>query len=587
MKLKKMLYCVLAFVVFPIMSSANAEEKELFKAVYDMSDTAADGENGVVFEQEVPDGDYTVTVTTGGKTETKANVYINGGERVRAYTLEAGKTQENEQPVVPKDGKITVQVLGESPNVTEIKIEQLPERTEKGDKLTIYVAGDSTAQTYDYAKVYPQTGWGQVFGDYFTDDVSVENRAMGGRSSKSYNNDGRLDRILTEMHPGDYVFIQFGINDGAENKPERYISTEDYKKLITEKYIGEVKKRGGVPILLTPTAASWWDEEKNEFMESRQDYAVPTKEIAEETGVTLIDINEIMTKSWNSMDKAEVLGGYFICEPLESKAYPVGTDDHTHIKESGARVIAQMIITDFSEKLPELMPYIKLSSIPSDIENHWVSTLVHDESDINIFDVIDGYEDGTFRPDNSVTRAEFLKMVMAACNIPGHAYRDLSMLGVAEDDWYRFYAQSAADKGLIPWTMLDDCIGTAETDYVISEATDDKEAVTAKITEYKPADGQSVMAFKGDEPITREEMAAVLMNCVSYYQKNGSSGFTAQTKEESFADIDAAADAYKNAVEAAYSYGFIEGDDNLMFNPKSGLTRAEAVTVIYNIGNLK
>ena len=52
---------------------------------------------------------------------------------------------------------------------------------------------------------------------------------MGGRSSKSYDNDGRLDRILTEMHPGDYVFIQFGINDGAENKPERYISVEDYK----------------------------------------------------------------------------------------------------------------------------------------------------------------------------------------------------------------------------------------------------------------------------------------------------------------------------------------------------------------------
>ena len=137
-------------------------------------------------------------------TETKANIYINGGERVRAYTLEAGQTQENEQPVVPKDGKITVQVKGENPNVTEIEVQQLADRTEKAEKPTIYIAGDSTAQTYNYQKAYPQTGWGQAFANYFTDDVIIENRSMAGRSSKSYNNDGRLDKILTEMHPGDY-----------------------------------------------------------------------------------------------------------------------------------------------------------------------------------------------------------------------------------------------------------------------------------------------------------------------------------------------------------------------------------------------
>ena len=50
------------------------------------------------------------------------------------------------------------------------------------------------------------------------------------------------------------MFIQFGINDGAENKPERYVSVEDYKKLITDKYIGEVEKRGGTPVLMTANA---------------------------------------------------------------------------------------------------------------------------------------------------------------------------------------------------------------------------------------------------------------------------------------------------------------------------------------------
>ena len=76
--------------------------------------------------------------------------------------------------------------------MTEIDIEQLPTR-EKAEKPTIYIAGDSTAQTYNYTKVYPQTGWGQVFADYFNDDIIIENRAMGGRSSKSYDNDGQRD----------------------------------------------------------------------------------------------------------------------------------------------------------------------------------------------------------------------------------------------------------------------------------------------------------------------------------------------------------------------------------------------------------
>ena len=292
MKIRKIISAILTMSVMSACIIPIAKADGLYSEKFDMTKVKADKTDGVTKEVEVPDGDYTVTVTTGGKTETNANIYINGGERVRAYTLEAGETQENEQPVVPKNGKITVQVKGDNPNVTEIDIEQLPTR-EKAEKPTIYIAGDSTAQTYNYTKVYPQTGWGQVFADYFNDDIIIENRAMGGRSSKSYDNDGRLDRILTEMHPGDYVFIQFGINDGAENKPERYISVEDYKKLITDKYIGEVEKRGGTPVLMTANAAAWWDEENNCFMESRKDYADPTREIAEETGCKFIDENKI------------------------------------------------------------------------------------------------------------------------------------------------------------------------------------------------------------------------------------------------------------------------------------------------------
>lgn len=597
MKFRKLLSAALVAVSLPIMPGVYAEEgSALFEKTYDMSEVKPDSNKEIILTEEVPDGDYTVTVNTGGDTETNANIYINGGERVRAYTLEAGHTQENVQPVVPKDGKIEVKVLGENPNVTDIEIKQIPDRTEKGEKPTIYIAGDSTAQTYNYEKVYPQTGWGQVFADYFTDDVIIENRSMGGRSSKSFDNDGRLDRILKEMHPGDYVFIQFGINDGAENKPERYISVPDYKELITNKYIGEVKKRGGIPVLLTATAASWWDEENSCFMESRQDYAVPTREIAEETGVDFIDINEIMTDTWNKLNKEQVFNLYFICEPLESKAYPAGTDDHTHLKEAGARAVARMIADEIADSVDNLFMYVKpYEEAFNDTEGHWC------EENTNILrslGVIKGIQSGQFMPDKQVTRAEYLEMIMRVCAIPGHAYREGECLDVLNDDWYCYSVQSALDKGLIPPEMLGDCGGTKIVEKIIEEAKEDKEAVTTEVTVYEftknydteiYSKGRLEMKFDGDKPITREEMAALTMNCASYMMKNfenTGARLNINSDFEAFIDEDEINPAYRNAADAAQSYYLIKGMGDGSFRPKETLTRAQASSVVYSVLSL-
>ena len=107
MKIRKIISAILTMSVMSACIIPIAKADGLYSEKFDMTKVKADKTDGVTKEVEVPDGDYTVTVTTGGKTETNANIYINGGERVRAYTLEAGETQENEQPVVPKNGKIT------------------------------------------------------------------------------------------------------------------------------------------------------------------------------------------------------------------------------------------------------------------------------------------------------------------------------------------------------------------------------------------------------------------------------------------------------------------------------------------------
>ncbi len=591
MSLKRIISALLgASMLFAASAGAALADDGLFYEKYDMTKVKPDKTDGVVKEVEVPDGDYTVTVTTGGKTETKANVYINGGERVRAYTLEAGKTQENEQPVVPKDGKITVQVIGENPNVTEIEIEQLPAREEKGEKPTVYLAGDSTAQTYVYENVYPQTGWGQVFADYFTDGVIIENRSMGGRSAKSYNNDGRLDRILTEMHPGDYVFIQFGINDGDVNKPERYISVEDYKKLITDKYIGEIEKRGGIPVLMTASAAAWWDDEKGNFMESRQDYADPTRDLAKETGCAFVDANRFVTDTWNSMEKDDVLSGYFICEPLESKAYPTGTNDTTHLKEKGARRMAKLIADDLEKDVPELYKYVKKDIAFTDMDGHWSEEVVTRLA--NDF-VVQGDGNGKFNPEDSVTRGEFLKMAMDACGIVGHAYREGECPGAKQEDWFCYYVQGALDKGLIPAAMLEGANVTTEViTKTLAEATEDSEAVTAEITKYtltptnEPPFVPEDQAFGGNKNITREEMAALMMSCMSYKLKNSDSGdMSGNNYGDAFTDASDIDPSYANAVEAAYANGFVSGMGDGTFAPKAELTRAEAAVVVDRMMN--
>ncbi|MCC8159837.1 MAG: S-layer homology domain-containing protein [Oscillospiraceae bacterium] len=576
MKLKRIISIAVTLLMTAAMIPA-VHADELYSETFDMTKVKADKTDGVIKEVEVPDGDYTVTVTTGGKTETNANIYINGGERVRAYTLEAGETQENEQPVVPQDGKITVQVIGENPNVTEITIEQIPAR-EKAESPTIYIAGDSTAQTYDYTKAYPQTGWGQEIDKYFTDDITIENRAMAGRSSKSYNNDGRLDKILTEMHPGDYVFIQFGINDGAENKPERYISVEDYKTLITEKYIGEVEKRGGTPVLMTANPAAWWDEENNCFMESRRDYADPTREIAEETGCAFIDANRIVTDVWNSMDKDEVLSGYFICEPLESKAYPTGTNDTTHMKPKGANTVAGLIADAISDSVPELAQYLKGEESFTDISGHWGEEYINSLADMNM---IDGVGNGKFNPDGTVTRAEFLKMAMDAAEIVGHAYREDECLDASNDDWYCYYLQGALDKDLIPETMIEDCSVESVTK-TLAEATDTSDAVTADVNVYT---GE----FDGDTPITREEMTVIAMNALTYALKNASEPVAVVSalyeNDGEFVDDDIS-EEYANSVDAAYQIGLVTGMGDGTFKPKETLTRAQAAVVISRLANL-
>src|SRR4051794_12239462 len=95
-------------------------------------------------------------------------------------------------------------------------------------KITVFMAGDSTMSVKE-TKAYPETGWGMPFQYFFDSTVTIVNKAKNGRSTKTFISEGLWQSIISNVQPGDYVFIQFGHNDESKEKTERYTTPEEYR----------------------------------------------------------------------------------------------------------------------------------------------------------------------------------------------------------------------------------------------------------------------------------------------------------------------------------------------------------------------
>src|SRR5215211_3358915 len=95
-------------------------------------------------------------------------------------------------------------------------------------KIKVWLIGDSTTANKE-TKAYPETGWGMPFAYFFDSSVTVKNIAKNGRSTRTFISEKLWESIETNLHEGDYVLIQFGHNDEAKEKTDRYTSPEEYK----------------------------------------------------------------------------------------------------------------------------------------------------------------------------------------------------------------------------------------------------------------------------------------------------------------------------------------------------------------------
>ncbi|MCR2803920.1 GDSL-type esterase/lipase family protein [Paenibacillus sp. SCIV0701] len=203
----------------------------------------------------------------------------------------------------------------------------------------------------------PQQGWGQQFGRYFADGVVVENHSIGGRSSKSFMVDGRLDTVLREIKPGDFFFISFGHNDASAGIPERYASPADYKTYLA-RYVNGARQRGATPVLLTPVGRRDFNLVTQEFNVSFPDYVAAAKEVAAELEVALIDLSQLSIAHYNKVGLAATEDIFLYAYPGEYPKYPNGVNDNTHFSGTGARVIAGLVAGAVKEMGLTLSPFV-------------------------------------------------------------------------------------------------------------------------------------------------------------------------------------------------------------------------------------
>lgn len=223
--------------------------------------------------------------------------------------------------------------------------------------ITVYLAGDSTCAV-KIAEKRPETGWGEMFGQFFKDSkVKIDNRAMNGRSTKTFISEGRWQAIVDSLKKGDYVFIQFGHNDSAKEKGERYTPPEDYRKNLI-KFIEETQAKKAFPVLLAPVMRRRFDKD-GKFYDTHGEYPDIVRAVAKEYKVLLIDMHRESEKLIVSYGEEGSKKLFLILKEGESPNYPKGIDDNTHFSPFGAEEIAKLVVEGIRESKIGLRKHLK------------------------------------------------------------------------------------------------------------------------------------------------------------------------------------------------------------------------------------
>lgn len=223
--------------------------------------------------------------------------------------------------------------------------------TSAAKATTIYMIGDSTMSVYA-STLAPRMGWGQPFGTYFNAAcATVVDKALSGRSSKSFMDEGAWTPVKNALQAGDYVLIQFGHNDEKNAEPTLFTDPQTtYKQFLTT-YVTDTRAKMATPILLTSINRNNWSTGTT-IKDTHGAYPPAVRELAASLKVDLIDLTALTKTYFERIGQAETSKLFLILAAGESPNYPTGVTDNTHLQEKGALTIGQLAMADaWAQKL--------------------------------------------------------------------------------------------------------------------------------------------------------------------------------------------------------------------------------------------
>jgi rhamnogalacturonan acetylesterase len=219
-------------------------------------------------------------------------------------------------------------------------------------KPTLYLVGDSTVKNGKGKGDGGLWGWGSYVDAYFdTTKITVENDALGGTSSRTFQTQGWWDKVLVKIKPGDYVVMQFGHNDSSplvdssrargtiksngDEQQDLFNPLTKNQEVIhsygwyLRKMIADAKAKGAtVAVCSLIPRNSWKDGKVNRSADS---YGLWAAQAVKQAGATFIDLNTLVANVYDKEGEEKVGTVYFTSK------------DHTHTIEAGAKLNAQLV----------------------------------------------------------------------------------------------------------------------------------------------------------------------------------------------------------------------------------------------------
>jgi lysophospholipase L1-like esterase len=302
------------------------------------------------FSVDLPEGNYTVTVTLGDdksaatttvKSELRRlmleNVHTKPGEtvtktftvNVRTPAIPTGGAvklkapRETVEEAWNWDPRLTLEINGAHPAVRTVAIAP-------AHVPTLYLLGDSTVCDQ---LAEPYNSWGQMLPRFFKPGIAVANHGESGETYRDSLARRRLDKIVSAMKPGDTLVMQFGHNDQKQIKDGKGGPFTTYKAEI-KAHVDAVRAHGGLPVIVSSMERRGFDAD-GRVIPSLKDYAEAARQSAQELNVPFIDLNAMSRTFYEALGPEGSKAAF--AEPAPGRL------DNTHHDSYGSYELAKAV----------------------------------------------------------------------------------------------------------------------------------------------------------------------------------------------------------------------------------------------------